>query len=85
MLNVQFTSTNDQFVADFASGSGVDVSFNSHVEVSTNDHSKLLNRDKAEQHPIGAISNLQETLNKKIAKDDALNNLEIENLLNNFV
>ena len=31
----------------------------------TKDHKKLINRGIADQHPIGAITNLQETLDEK--------------------
>ena len=36
----------------------------------TADHSVLENRDSPDQHPIGAISNLQNTLNSKVDTDD---------------
>lgn len=51
--------------------------------VGGNDHAYLANRGKDNQHPIQAITNLENTLNKKIEQKDIqiLTNLEIEDLL----
>ena len=38
----------------------------------TTKHDKLSNRDLPEQHPIGAITDLQETLDEKLDKETAL-------------
>lgn len=38
----------------------------------TNDHSRLTNRDAADQHPISAITNLQDLLDSKLDSDTAL-------------
>lgn len=36
------------------------------------DHSRLTNRDLADQHPISAITNLQDLLDKKLDSDTAM-------------
>lgn len=46
----------------------------------TADHSALINRDIAEQHPISAISDLQNTLDGKISTED-LKAISTEELL----
>ena len=51
------------------------------VEVVTSDHTKLINRDAAEQHPIGAITNLSTELNNRIVAGDTLTNEEIEQII----
>ena len=51
------------------------------VEVVTSDHTKLINRDAAEQHPIGAITNLNTELNNRVVAGDTLTNEEIEQII----
>lgn len=51
------------------------------VEVVTSDHTKLINRDAAEQHPIGAITNLSTELNNRVVAGDTLTNEEIEKII----
>ena len=51
------------------------------VEVIEDDHEKLKNRDLPDQHPIGAITNLQKELGSKLDSDGALTNVEIEAIL----
>lgn len=51
------------------------------VEVVTSDHTKLINRDAAEQHPIGAITNLSTELNNRVVAGDTLTNEEIEQII----
>ena len=51
------------------------------VEITTSDHEKLKNRDKEDQHPIKAITNLSTELNKKMAETNAITNMEIEQLI----
>jgi hypothetical protein len=38
----------------------------------TTDHNRLIGRDKADQHPIEAITNLQEVLDQKLDAETAL-------------
>lgn len=54
---------------------------------SAGDHSALLNRNLPDQHPIIAITNLDQTLNKKLNSEDVqpLANSDIEQLLNQFI
>ena len=47
----------------------------------TSDHKLLTNRDANDQHPITAITGLENTLSKKLDEDEALTNEEIEALL----
>lgn len=56
-LDVTFNETDSNFDVDFG---------NSNSASSTNDHSQLINRNKAGQHPISAITGLEETLNDKM-------------------
>jgi hypothetical protein len=48
----------------------------------TNDHSKLINRDKPDQHPIGAITDLSKELSQKLSGDNAMSNAQIDNIIN---
>lgn len=47
----------------------------------TSDHTQLINRDADEQHPISAITGLEDTLEAKVSTSSALTNIEIENLI----
>ena len=49
----------------------------------SNDHRTLLNRDAANQHPIHAIADLENQLERKVGVGDFLENTEIEELLKN--
>lgn len=51
------------------------------VEVVTSDHTKLTNRDAADQHPIKAITNLENSLERKLESAGFLSNLEIQAIL----
>ena len=51
------------------------------VEVVTSDHAKLTNRDAEDQHPIKAITNLNQTLERKLESAGFLSNLEIQAIL----
>ncbi len=51
------------------------------VPYGTYDHQALVNRDTAEQHPIAAISGLQETVNKIPAPVEPLTNEDLEEIL----
>lgn len=46
------------------------------------DHAKLTNRDGEDQHPIGAITNLEATLDNKLEGAGFISNLEIQEILN---
>lgn len=57
--------------------------------VATGDHSMLKNRDLPDQHPIGAITNLNETiqktntsLNEKLNKSSAMSQAQIDDIIN---
>lgn len=49
-------------------------------QVATSDHSKLANRDLPDQHPIGAITDLQKKLEEAGEDPDAMTNAEIDQL-----
>lgn len=51
------------------------------VEVVTSDHTQLINRDVNNQHPIGAISNLQIELQNRMVTGNSLTNMEIDEIL----
>ena len=51
------------------------------VEVVTSDHTKLINRDAAQQHPIGSITNLDTELGNRVIAGDVLTNEEIEKII----
>lgn len=51
------------------------------VEVVTSDHTQLINRDVSNQHPIGAISNLQIELQNRMVTGNSLTNMEIDEIL----
>ena len=47
----------------------------------TSDHRELTNRDAGEQHPIGAITGLDQELSKRVKEDDALSVIDIIKIL----
>lgn len=47
----------------------------------TSDHRELTNRDAGEQHPIGAITGLDQELAKRVSEDDALSVVDIIKIL----
>lgn len=59
-LNLQFNETNQQVSPEFK-----DVSYFSSGEGGTPDHSKLINREAADQHPMSAITGLEDALDGK--------------------
>ena len=56
-IDVTFKETDSNFDVDFVDNNSTS---------STNDHNQLINRNKAGQHPISAITNLEEELNEKL-------------------
>lgn len=69
---ITITDKNGTTTAEVKNGSGGD---------GTTDHAQLINRDAPEQHPITAITDLDDTLLAKVSTSDALTNMEIEKLL----
>ena len=65
-FGVGFSSEEDSFQAEFG-------------DSGTNDHTMLMNREKPDQHPIKAITNLENELS--VRTDEALSNLEIYEIL----
>ena len=51
------------------------------TEVVTSDHTKLINRDAAQQHPIGAITNLSTELGNRVVSGNTLTNEDIEQII----
>lgn len=61
-LKVKFDTENDlRFCFNGDNDFGLDMG--SVIEIKENDHDKLINRDLADQHPIDAITGLQDALN----------------------
>lgn len=61
-LKVTFNSTEDVPV-NFNTDNDFGLDMGSVIEVVENDHNKLINRDHPDQHPIGAITGLQDIVN----------------------
>lgn len=83
-----FKETNFGFDAEFVNdNSEFEMEFNNInvVEVMTSDHSKLLNRDISDQHPITAITGLEDELSGKLESIPAMTNSDIENILKGFM
>lgn len=59
----------------------IQLEFEAMQQVTTSDHARLQNRDKPDQHPIRAITNLENTLGKKLESSGFLTNLEIQAIL----
>lgn len=55
--------------------------FDSVIRVPERDHSKLENRDKVDQHPIKAITNLRFELSQKVGAQNAMTNMEIKEII----
>ena len=51
------------------------------VKVVTSDHTQLINRDAAQQHPIGSITNLNTELGNRVVSGNTLTNEEIEQII----
>lgn len=51
------------------------------VRVGTSDHTQLTNRDVSDQHPISAITDLENELGAKLSDIPTLTNIEIEKIL----
>lgn len=60
-LNVTFNSTEDVPV-NFNTDNDFGLDMGSVIEVTTSDHNELIHRDLPDQHPISAITGLQEAL-----------------------
>ena len=60
-LRVKFENENDLHLR-FNSDNDFGLAIDSVLEVVENDHNKLRNRDLTDQHPIGAITGLQDIL-----------------------
>ena len=56
-----------------------ETSFGDFIAISTSDHRKLTHRDAEDQHPIGAIENLNNEL--EIRPDEILSNIDIWEIL----
>lgn len=67
--------------AGFSDSAAFECSVEPVVHVSENDHTRLSNRDAPDQHPMGAITGLDTSLEAKVSAGDALTNLELETLL----
>lgn len=83
-FNVQFEGAKNISVEFNEPNSfGTDLGLGSVIAVGSNDHAKLKNRDAEDQHPIKAITKLQEALDA--TPNEALSNQDIEEILNLFI
>lgn len=69
---MKFGETNQSFQAEFEGAIPVS---------SVSDHSVLINRDLPDQHPMKAITNLDNELGKKLEGEGALSNQEIYQIM----
>lgn len=68
-LNVRFNTEHDLHFC-FNGDNDFRVDMGSVIEVKENDHDKLINRDLPDQHPISAITGLQDILDNIPTIDD---------------
>lgn len=83
-IDVTFSKTSMEFPITLSKDStDIPVELSGAVIVpSVGDHTKLLNRDAADQHPIGSITKLQTELDGKLESAGFLTNMEIQAILN---
>lgn len=82
-FNVQFEGTKNINVEFNEPNSfGADLGLGAVIATGSGDHTKLKNRDAEDQHPIKAITKLQETLDA--TPNEALSNQDIEEILSMF-
>lgn len=80
-MQAEFVNT-ASFTAEMGQSSqGFETGLQQSVRIPENDHTKLLNRDSPDQHPMSAISGLENSLGAKLNSSSALTNLEIEAIL----
>ena len=80
-MRAEFVNT-ASFTAEMGQSSkGFDTGLKQAVRILENDHTKLLNRSSPDQHPMSAISGLEDSLGSKLNSASALTNLEIEAIL----
>lgn len=80
-MRAEFVNT-ASFTAEMGQSSkGFDTGLKQAVRILENDHTKLLNRSSPDQHPMSAISGLENSLGAKLNSASALTNLEIEAIL----
>ena len=77
-FNLDFSLNNQSFESDFGTLQEVMVG-------GVTDHNELLNRDADNQHPISAITDLEDELDGKLENVPAMSNQDIENILKGFV
>lgn len=88
-FDVKFEEINSSFNTDFSIlDQSFDSDFGTLQEVmvgGTTDHAELLNRDADNQHPISAITDLENELDSKLENVPVMSNQDIENILKGFV
>lgn len=83
-IDVTFSQTAQRIPITMRGGESadLDLGFRDMVAVpSESDHRQLQHRDAADQHPIGAISNLRGELDGKLDGAGFLSNMEIQKIL----
>lgn len=78
MVNLTFDDS-ATFNAEFDDSETFETKMTEVVTVSNSDHTQLINRDKPNQHPIQAITDLATELESR--PDGALSNIDIQNIL----
>lgn len=78
-LNLDFSVLSETVEFDIED-QDTDLDFGEVQQVTTSDHDKLINRDKPDQHPMSAITGLNQTMGTKM-DNKFLTNLEIQAIL----
>ena len=79
-LNLDFSVLSETVEFDIEE-QDADLEFGEVQQVTTSDHRQLINRDKPDQHPILAITNLNRELDRKQNSDDVMTNMDIQRIL----
>lgn len=78
-------SVSETVGVEIESQSAIDINVDAqqHYQIGTNNHDDLFNREVENQHPISAITSLQNELDSKVKSSElqGLSNFEIEALL----
>ena len=79
-FDMDFTEKTFHIDLTFPNDGNFNTQFDAMGSASNNDHRELFHRDAAEQHPITAITNLEDEL--EVRPDEYLSNLDIHDILN---
>lgn len=79
MLDMDFSIDTLEIGTPGIAGDQVELDMDATQQVTTSDHNKLNNRDLPDQHPMEAITGLDDALGGKV-EGDAITNSEIDQL-----